>query len=263
MNSHLSDEQLVGYIHHTLTDAQREAMDQHLGICADCRASLAEHEAWQRRIHHSLLADLKAAQPRPDMGFSAIAPRLKRPSGLAGLGQRFGQFFPVATAVAALVGLAVALAVLIEGANRPLVDARPLATSSLPMVACLLFAVPVLSNLHGSRRVPSRLIVSGVLAFLLWVGTAILGLYEIFLVREILFRLYARFWGSSDGRGQDYWRALALGNWALIPLSVLWLALVVGGGEYHYRRVGQRSSWKLFGWTIAVEVLILILPWIL
>ncbi|MEA3341121.1 MAG: hypothetical protein U9R15_14245 [Chloroflexota bacterium] len=98
---------------------------------------------------------------------------------------------------------------------------------------------------------------SGVLTFVLWAATAALGLYEILLIREMLFWIYTR--TSFIGLRRDYWRALALGNWALVPLALVWIALVVGGGEYHYKRAGQRSSWKLFGWTIAAEVLVLVL----
>ena len=115
---------------------------------------------------------------------------------------------------------------------------------------------------------------SGVLTFVLWAATAALGLYEILLIREMLLRIYVRASSSGlalgsqllNGRNEDFyllrkdlWQALALGNWALIPLSLLWIVLVVGGGEYHYKRAGQRSSWKLLGWTIAAEMLILVL----
>lgn len=111
------------------------------------------------------------------------------------------------------------------------------------------------------RNVPwsPHRILSGALAFVLWAATALVGLYEIVLLRDMIFRLYARFWVRYDGRGKDYWRALALGNWALVPLSIAWIALVVGGGEYHYKRFGQRGSWKLFGWTVVVETLVLAL----
>ena len=98
---------------------------------------------------------------------------------------------------------------------------------------------------------PNR-VLSGALAFVLWAATAALGLFEIVVVREMLLRICACL-------GSDYLEALNLGNWAVFVLAILWLALVVGGAEYHYRRFGQRSSWKLFGWTIAVEVLILVL----
>jgi hypothetical protein len=117
-------------------------------------------------------------------------------------------------------------------------------------------------------------VLSSALAFALWVATAALGLYEFVLVRGMLFRIYARSSSSGlalgsqllNGRNENFyllrrdsWQALAVGNWALIPLALVWIALVVGGGEYHYRRVGQRSSWKLFGWTIAAEMLILVM----
>ena len=45
----------------------------------------------------------------------------------------------------------------------------------------------------------------------------------------------------------------------VIPLAFLWIAAVIGCGEYHYRRFGQPRSWRLFGWVIAVELSILVL----
>lgn len=253
MNSHLSDEQLIGYVHRTLTDAQREAIDQHLATCPRCRTRLADHEALQRRIRHSLLADLKAVQPSPGMTFSAIPPRLKRPKRFARLWLRSGQLFHSVTAVAALAGLVIALVGLAESVSRPAVGLIPIRAGSLPTVACFLFAVPVMGNYYESRTVPSRLILSGVLAFTLWVGTAIVGLQVMVVVRNVFCWVLLQVLS-------DLWSAIGLSNWALIPLGILWVALVVGGGEYHYKRVGQRSSWKLFGWTIAAEMLILVLP---
>ncbi|MEA3341120.1 MAG: hypothetical protein U9R15_14240 [Chloroflexota bacterium] len=258
MNGHLSDEQLIGYSHATLTDAEREAMDSHLTDCPHCRARLSEHEGLQQRVRHDLLADLRTARPPAGLTFSAIAPHLKRPNSLAELWRRSGQLVPSAMALAALTGLVIALIGLVKGGSWPATDITPAHPVPLPTVACFLFAIPVIGNYYESRVVPSRLILSGVVAFILWVGTAIVGLYEMFLVREMLFRIYAQ--TSFTGLRRDYWRALALGNWALIPLALVWIALVVGGGEYHYKRAGQRSSWRLFGWTLAAELFILMLP---
>ncbi len=67
MNGHLSAEQLVAYIHQTLDDARREAMDQHLADCSHCRARPPDDESLQRRIRRDLLADLRAARPSPRM----------------------------------------------------------------------------------------------------------------------------------------------------------------------------------------------------
>jgi hypothetical protein len=42
-------------------------------------------------------------------------------------------------------------------------------------------------------------------------------------------------------------------------LAVAWIGVAIGGAEYHYKRVGQPSSWKLFSRTLAVEISILVL----
>ncbi len=55
MKNHLSNEQLIGYVHQTLTDAEREEIDRHLAECAQCRGILADHESVQRRIRYGLM----------------------------------------------------------------------------------------------------------------------------------------------------------------------------------------------------------------
>jgi len=262
VNSHLGEEHLIGYSHATLTDAEREAMDSHLAECPECRARLAEHEALQRQIRHSLLADLRAVRPSAGMTFSGIAPHLRPQSRFVGLWRRADQLVRGTAVVTALAGLVVALISLARGVGQCAIRVAGMPVAPLPVAACFLFAIPVASNCRESRVVPSRLTLSRVLAFILWLGTAVLGIYEIFLIREMLFCAYALVMGGPSTQ-TDYWGALALGNWALIPLSIVWIALVMGGGEYHYQRVGQRSSWKLFGWTIAAELIVLSLPWLL
>ena len=82
MNNHLTQEQLIGYIHQTLTDAEREEIDQHLDHCAQCRAILGDHEAAQRYIRYGLLGDLKKVHPSNKMNFDSLAPGLKRRKGM-------------------------------------------------------------------------------------------------------------------------------------------------------------------------------------
>ena len=77
MNGHLNDKELSGYIHQTLTDAQRESMNRHLDACPRCREQVAEAKAVQRRIHHGLAADLRQIRPA-NIHFSQIAPQLQR-----------------------------------------------------------------------------------------------------------------------------------------------------------------------------------------
>src|SRR5512136_494306 len=85
MVQHLSDDQLIGYIHQTLTDVEREEIDRHVAECAQCRGTLNDYEALQRRIANGLAGDLKKVRPPASMSFAAVSPRLKRFQGVAAL----------------------------------------------------------------------------------------------------------------------------------------------------------------------------------
>lgn len=78
MNRHLNDNELSGYIHQTLTDAQRESMNLHLDACPRCRERVAEAKAIQRRVHYGLSSDLRRERPSANMRFSQIAAKLPK-----------------------------------------------------------------------------------------------------------------------------------------------------------------------------------------
>jgi hypothetical protein len=106
--------------------------------------------------------------------------------------------------------------------------------------------------------------VAAVAAFVLWLGTAALGMWQIVLVRDIILSIYARLaGGEATTFGLEYWRAHTLSTWIVFILAFVWIALVIGGGEYHYRHVGRSRSWKLFGWTIGAQLGILVLAFFL
>jgi hypothetical protein len=123
MSAHLHDAQLSGYIHHTLTDAQREVMDQHLATCPHCRARLAGHEALQKRIRHELLADLRAINPPPRMTLAAIRPRPRRSRALAVLRRCCRQLFPGVAALATVAVQAIILLALFGSISQPVAGA--------------------------------------------------------------------------------------------------------------------------------------------
>jgi hypothetical protein len=100
---------------------------------------------------------------------------------------------------------------------------------------------------------------SGVVALVLWVATAALGLFDIWVIHEMAQRVFARFSVNGSASEHDYWGGVVLGNWVVFILAVVWIGLVIGGGEYHYKYVGQPKSWRLFARTIAVELSILVL----
>ncbi len=62
MINHLTTTNSTSYLHQTLTDAEREALDRHLAECPSCRARLDGHEALQRRIRYELAASLRGVQ---------------------------------------------------------------------------------------------------------------------------------------------------------------------------------------------------------
>ena len=254
MGDHLSNEQLVGYVHHTLTDAERETMIEHLQACALCRTGLADREALQRRIRYSLSADMRAVSPSSAMSFAAIAPRVRRRTVWDSLRLPSGQFLPGATALAAIAGLAVAVVAVSQSVGWSSASSGSESVQRLPVLACGCFALSVIGH-YPWKSLPSlHSTMTRLLAFALWLGTALLGLEAIVAALVVLMGLLD---SARPSLGS------AFGVAALIPLGIAWIAVVVGGGEYHYHRVGQRSSWQLFGWTVAAELLILLLPYIL
>jgi predicted anti-sigma-YlaC factor YlaD len=254
VNAHLSDEKLIGYVHYTLTDADRETMDEHLKDCPGCRARFAELEALQRRVRYGLAADMRAVSLPSSLTFSAIAPRLERRRWWSRLRISSAQYYPGAVALAALAGLAVAVVSLYYGIGRGGAEPASVATSRLPLVACACFGLAVLGQYQLEVVVPPRLLLTRILALCLWLGTAIVGLEVIVTALDVL--TWLLYLGVSP-------KVTAVGVWMTVPLSILWIAVVVGGGEYHYRNVGQRSSWRLFGLTIGFELLILAMPFLL
>jgi hypothetical protein len=153
-----------------------------------------------------------------------------------------------------LVGVAVAVVSLYFGLGRGGVEPVSPSSSRLPLVACGCFALAVLGHQQWSVATPTKPFLTKILALGLWLGTAIMGLLAIATAMDIL--TWLLYLGVSRN-------VTAVGVWMTVPLSILWIAVVVGGGEYHYRHVGQRSSWRLFGLTIGFELLILAIPLLL
>jgi hypothetical protein len=251
MNNHISDDELIGNIHRTLTDAQRESMEVHLAACPQCRARLSDNEAMQQRIRHSLLADMRYVQPSPGMRFAAISPRVKGDKYHA-FRRISNQLFPTTVASVALIGLLLALVDLPESIVRLFTNPEPASASSFSALACVFFSVATVGNYHESRFNQLRSGLYILLAFVIWLGTAVVGLQVIAIVREALSWLVFLVSGKTQ-------LAFALSNWALIPLGLIWIAVVIGGAEYQYRRGSQRISWKLFAGIIAVEFSILLI----
>ncbi|HOV48707.1 MAG TPA: zf-HC2 domain-containing protein [Anaerolineae bacterium] len=257
MKHHLSEEELTGYALNLLTDADREALDQHLQDCPACHAALEGHARQQARMQAQLQAELAARSPSPRMTFAAIAPavrRSRRVSRRAGVLEFFRSYGSV---IAAAVGVILAAAAVLRNVTWPLLGLQQNASLSLPFAAGIMLGVPAFSHYGQNRLQRPPLPWIWVAAMALWLGTALLGLYEIALLRDVLLRAYLRFGPPSS---QLLAQAEALGSWGVFFMGGVWVALVIGGGEYHYHHVGQRASWRLFAWTVLAQLALLTLP---
>ena len=102
----------------------------------------------------------------------------------------------------------------------------------------------------------SRQIVSTILAILLWMVSFVLGLNAIYLLLQIFYLVYVALGGSLS----------AAENFAPILLFLLgvgFLVFIIATSEFHRKNVGTRESWRLFTWTIGIEISLILLYLIL
>lgn len=97
------------------------------------------------------------------------------------------------------------------------------------------------------------------LAVGLWVVTSAVAFLEILTAREIVYRVYAHFAATGGFYGRDYWGARAIGIGVALIMGILCVGVIIAAGEYHLKNFGTLKSWRLFGWTIAAELSILVL----
>jgi len=99
-------------------------------------------------------------------------------------------------------------------------------------------------------------IVSTVLAVLLWLVSFGLGLNAMYLLLQIFYLVFGALGGSLN-------RAERFGPGLIFLLGLAFLIFIVATSEYHRKHVGTQKSWRLFAWTIGVEIGITILYYLL
>lgn len=90
------------------------------------------------------------------------------------------------------------------------------------------------------------------LAGFLWLLTAALGLQTMYTIKDIYFLSVILLHGSTV-------TADRVTPWLLFLLALIYLAFIVITTEYHSKRLGKPESWKLFGWTVLVELIPIII----
>ena len=83
----------------------------------------------------------------------------------------------------------------------------------------------------------------------LWLITIVLGIVDVYFVREIFFGVYARL--SREARP-----AMLIGNVIVVLAAIGLVGFIVVSTEYHRKHFGKHESWDLFAWTLVVELAI-------
>lgn len=103
----------------------------------------------------------------------------------------------------------------------------------------------------------SKKLSAPVIAFILWLVTVILATWNFLALRSMILGTYVRLFPSSSAQNESVFTLIHM--ILVIILAIGWIGVVIGGAEFHYKRVGQPISWKLFSRTLAIELSILIL----
>jgi hypothetical protein len=98
------------------------------------------------------------------------------------------------------------------------------------------------------------------LTAILWLATAALGMLCIMYGHDLLVTAIVAGIGQVsplDDTVRARGTVVTIYNVTFMLLAIIWLAVVVGGADYHFRRVGQPQSWRVFAWVIGVELALL------
>jgi hypothetical protein len=101
-----------------------------------------------------------------------------------------------------------------------------------------------------------RVLAPSLLAIVLWLVSFVLGLQSIYDLTQIIAILQVAL-GTSP---EDARMATPV---LVFFLALVFLIFIIWSTEYHLKRVGKPESWRLFGWTIAVELTIILANFLL
>ena len=104
-----------------------------------------------------------------------------------------------------------------------------------------------------NNQPPTKKIRYTALAGFLWLLTAGLGLQTIYTIKDVYFFLFVVLLHGSSVTADR------VTPWLLFLLALIYLAFIVISTEYHAKRLGTPESWKLFGWTLVVEIIPIII----
>lgn len=253
MTKHLTQNDFSGYIHQTLDDAHREMMDMHLLDCQICRANLSEQEFRQRKISNDLGAVLKAARPSGQMNFASISAQIGSNHRRLNFWPRFTTLVPATLALMGLSFAVLGLWQVIEIRTTQSITSQSL--GALPTLACFFLMLASVDQIDRTPLNQARYFVTWALALILWLGSILIGLLNLIVIRDLAIMSVITFGGSPTDAAPIAIISVMLG-------ALILIGIIFGSGEFHYRNIGQPASWKLFTITIMGQLLLLIIPYL-
>jgi hypothetical protein len=162
----------------------------------------------------------------------------------------------VAPLTFALLGLLLTLFGMFQAINLRVGTPSAHSLGAFPTLACFFLVLASVQQFDRTLSVQPRMVITWLLAVILWLGSAFIGLLDLIVIRDLAILAVAAVDGSGAQAGPIAIMAVYLG-------TLLYIGLVIGGGEYHYKNIGQPSSWKLFTITLLGQLFILILPYLI
>ncbi len=251
---HLDSELQLGYVYRTLDDAERESIDAHLAICPQCRAQLDRQKHARKRIRREIGLALNSAAPSGQMAFAGIADRVRPPGIWRSIWQSLAEGAPALLALAGLFLTLYGLSDVVQGiagAGRP--DALP---GPYPTLAVFFFLLASVQGIEPPFLIRPRLWLQGLIAGILWLGSALIGLLNIIVIRDLTIAAVLATGGTAA-------EAVPVTILSIMVSVLIYIGVVIGGADHHFRNLGQAGSWKLFSLTLLGQLFLLILPYLI
>jgi hypothetical protein len=132
----------------------------------------------------------------------------------------------------------------------------PKPDGAFPGLACFLFLFASLDQFDRSFAIRPRLILTIILSIILWTGTLVVGFLNLIVITDLVI-------AGLLALGVSIESISVVAILAVILAAMVYIGVVIGSAEYHFKNIGQPGSWKLFTWTIIIQLLIMVLPYFL
>lgn len=100
-----------------------------------------------------------------------------------------------------------------------------------------------------------------ILTVLLWLLAAVLGLAAVYYLHEISFVAYALYLSVTKSQVaiSENYTGVLIGQITVFVGAIAWLVAIIGLGEYQLKHSGEPKAWKIFGWILGIEILLIVI----